>query len=96
MGHFIKTSIAALYPFDENKNTGEDYDYYLRVWEKEKCIKINNQPFFINRRGLHSLGERSATGQEWNIATKKLQQEYIQKLKITHTQTINITKKHMS
>mgnify|MGYP003865812857 CR=1 FL=1 len=83
MGHFVKIHIAAKYPFDEKRNTGEDYDYYLRVWEKEKCIKITEQPFFINRRGLHSVGTRSATGQEWNIAIQKLQQEYIKKLKIT-------------
>lgn len=64
MGHFIKTSIALSEPFDEILDAGEDFDFYMRVWEKHKCIKIP-LPFFYNRRGYHSQGNRSATGAEW-------------------------------
>jgi tetratricopeptide (TPR) repeat protein len=70
MGHFVKTSVALSTLFDESLDTGEDFDYYLRLWEKYTCIKIP-LPFFYNRRGLHSQGPRSATGMEW---TKKVEQ----------------------
>jgi tetratricopeptide (TPR) repeat protein len=61
MGHFVRTPAALSILFDESLDTGEDFDYYLRLWEKYPCIKIP-LPFFYNRRGLHSQGPRSATG----------------------------------
>jgi hypothetical protein len=64
MGHFVRTSVARATLFNESLNTGEDFDYYLRVWEKYRCIKIP-LPFFYDRRGLHSQGPKSATGHEW-------------------------------
>ena len=64
IGHFVKTSVALSTLFDESLDTGEDFDYYLRIWEKFKCIKIP-LPFFYNKRGVHSQGLRSATGYEW-------------------------------
>jgi glycosyltransferase involved in cell wall biosynthesis len=64
MGHFVRTRIALSTLFDESLDTGEDFDYYLRVWEKYKCIKTS-LPFFYNRRGLHAHGPRSATGLAW-------------------------------
>ena len=32
MGHFVKTDVAVATPFRTDLNTGEDFDYYLRVW----------------------------------------------------------------
>ncbi len=71
MGHFVRTEIALEFPFDEDMNTAEDFHYYLRVWKKYKCIKIN-KPLFYNRRGIHSQGPRSATGREWSEKVKEL------------------------
>jgi hypothetical protein len=75
IGHFVKTSVALSTPFDESLDTGEDFDYYLRVWERYRCIKIP-LPFWYHRRGSHSQGPRSATGYAWrqqvqNIIEKK-------------------------
>ena len=71
MGHFIRTSIAVKNKFNEAMNTGEDFDYYLRIWEASHCIKIMD-PIFINRRGLHSTGLKSADGKMWreNVDSK--------------------------
>jgi FkbM family methyltransferase len=64
MGHFVRTAMAAATPFDETLDAGEDFDYYLRVWDRSACIKVP-LPFFYNRRGRHAGGPRSATGAEW-------------------------------
>jgi tetratricopeptide (TPR) repeat protein len=75
MGHFVNTSAALSTLFDEILDTGEDFDYYLRVWEKYTCIKIP-LPFFYNRRGLHSQGPRSVTGAEWSQQVEKIIKRY--------------------
>ncbi|TAM46281.1 MAG: glycosyltransferase [Gammaproteobacteria bacterium] len=67
MGHFVKTRVALAHPFDESLDTGEDFDYYLRVWETQTCVKAP-LPLFVNRRGAHSTGPRSANGVQWRIA----------------------------
>ena len=79
MGHFVKTSVALSALFNESLDTGEDFDYYLRVWEKHKCIKIP-LPFFYNRRGLHSEGPRSATGGQWRQEVEGIISKYRGKL----------------
>jgi len=71
LGHFVKTSVALANPFDTALNAGEDFDYYLRVWAKHNCIKIQ-QPLFYNRRGMHSTGPRSATGRQWRESVQKI------------------------
>jgi FkbM family methyltransferase len=75
MGHFIKTSIALAASFDESLDAGEDFDYYMRIWERHRCIKIP-LPFFYNRRGHHSQGVRSATGAEWRQTVEDIQKQY--------------------
>lgn len=69
MGHFVRTSVAAATPFDAALNCGEDFDYYLRVWSQFRCRKIAT-PLFINRRGFHSTGPRSASGNQWREAVQ--------------------------
>ena len=64
MGHFVKAGVAARFPFDPSLNAGEDFDYYLKVWLRQRCCKLP-APLFVNRRGFHSHGPKSATGQEW-------------------------------
>lgn len=64
MGHFIRTSVALANPFDETLDVGEDFDYYLRVWNNARCAKIS-APLFLNRRGMHSAGPRSGNGADW-------------------------------
>lgn len=78
MGHFVRTEAAEKNRFSESMNTGEDFDYYLRIWENYRCIKIP-EPLFINRRGLHSTGAKSATGKEWNSALEALMRQYREK-----------------
>ena len=64
IGHFIRADIARKYPFNEDMNCGEDWDYYLRVWKHENCIKIP-EPFYVKIAGNHSTGPKSATGRDW-------------------------------
>lgn len=75
MGHFVRREIALENPFNEKMNTGEDWDYYLRVW-KHNCIKINLS-FMYNVRGEHSTGPKSANGQQW----RKVVEDLIEKAK---------------
>ncbi|CDF83005.1 hypothetical protein PKB_1647 [Pseudomonas knackmussii B13] len=71
MGHFVRQEVAAAYPFDTEMDTGEDFDYYLRVWKENRCIKID-RPLFLNVRGQHSTGPRSATGTDWRNAINRV------------------------
>jgi tetratricopeptide (TPR) repeat protein len=80
IGHFLKTSVALSTPFNELMDAGEDFDYYLRVWGKYRCIKIP-LPFFYNRRGFHSQGLKSATGIEWRQQVEKIIKKYMQEYK---------------
>ncbi len=75
MGHFVKTSTALATPFNESLDTGEDFDYYLRIWDKSRCIKIPS-PLFINRRGLHSEGPRAADGLQWRRQVQSIINKY--------------------
>ena len=69
MGFFIQRK--AMIPFDESMNTGEDWKVYLDLWKKHNCIKID-KPFMINRRGIHSTGDKSANGREWREVVTQL------------------------
>jgi FkbM family methyltransferase len=71
MGHFVRQAVAAATPFDTAMDTGEDFDYYLRVWKEQRCVKID-KPLFFNVRGQHSSGPRSATGQDWRRAINQV------------------------
>lgn len=71
MGHFVRTSVAAATPFDVNLDCGEDFDYYLRLWSRFRCRKIAT-PLFLNRRGFHSTGPRSASGRQWREAVQSV------------------------
>jgi tetratricopeptide (TPR) repeat protein len=71
IGHFVKTSVALSILFDESLDAGEDFDYYLRVWEKYNCIKIP-LPLWFHRRGEHSQGPKSATGIDWRQQVEKI------------------------
>ena len=76
MGHFVRTAIAQDRPFNENMNTGEDWEYYLRLWENDeiRCKKVD-VPFMINVRDQHSTGPRAATGQDWMKVVHALLEE---------------------
>lgn len=70
MGHFVKTSVAVKVGFDESMDTGEDFKYYLSVWRFHKACKTSGV-FFVNVRGNHSHGPRSANGRDWRIAVER-------------------------
>lgn len=74
MGHFVKRTVAEKHPFDETMNCGEDVKYYLEMWKTQDCLKVEDC-FFLNRKGVHSIGPRSATGREWDAVTAKLMNE---------------------
>lgn len=67
MGHFVRTGAALDLPFDETMDAGEDFDYYIRAWEKYRCIKIA-QVLSVNRSDQHSTGPRAATAEQWRAA----------------------------
>ncbi len=71
MGHFIRASVALETPFDETLDVGEDFEYYVRVWGKARCVKIST-PLFLNRRGMHSSGPRSGNGSDWRKSTERV------------------------
>ncbi len=64
MGHFVRVSAASKIMFDPSMDAGEDFKYYLGLWRDFRCMKLD-RPLFINRRGRHSSGPRSATGEQW-------------------------------
>jgi hypothetical protein len=70
MGHFVKAEVANQMQFDENLNSGEDFKYYLAICENYKFIKTP-AVFFINQRGNHSKGPKSADGREWRMNVEK-------------------------
>lgn len=71
MGHFVRAQVALKTPFRAELNAGEDFEYYLRLWNRFRCLKVP-QAFFVNRRGLHSSGPRSANGEQWRVAVEAL------------------------
>ena len=70
MGHFVRMSVAAEVGFDEELNAGEDYRYYYQVWKHFECVKTNHV-FFLNVRGNHSTGIKSATSDDWMHAVMR-------------------------
>lgn len=71
MGHFVKSEIAVAAPFEETLDCGEDFDYYLRIWCRYPCIKLE-EPLFVNHRGRSSIGPRSASGRMWRLQVDRL------------------------
>ena len=80
MGHFVRTSIAAAVRFDVTMDTGEDFKYYLSIWSDFRCVKTG-AIFFVNRRGSHSTGPRSATGQMWASAVQRIVTDFPKSLR---------------
>ena len=70
MGHFIKAPIALKIKFDVDLDAGEDFKFYLACWRHYKCIK-GDFVLFLNLRGNHSTGPRSADGQQWRRAVDR-------------------------
>lgn len=71
MGHFVRQGVAEANAFDTELDTGEDFDYYLRLWKDQRCIKIDT-PLFLNIRGQHSTGPRAASGNDWRKAINQV------------------------
>jgi len=65
IGGFMRTDAVAQFGFDAAMDTGEDYKLYCQLWHACRCAK-RPEIFFVNRRGQHSTGPRSATGRDWN------------------------------
>lgn len=71
IGGFYRTDAAAAAGFDSTRDVGEDYQFYTGLWAEYPCAK-RPEIFFINRRGQHSTGPRSATGQQWSETVTRL------------------------
>ena len=88
MGHFVKTEIAKKCRFDEVMNAGEDFKYYLQLWRNHNVAKTSHV-YFVNCRGNHSTGPRSASANQWRIAVEELlsraRQEFLNKLSIDNS-----------
>ncbi len=67
MGHFVRTRVAVDLSFDEAMDAGEDFDYYIRAWQKYRCTKIT-EVLSVNRSDQHSSGPRAATADQWRVA----------------------------
>ena len=78
MGHFVKTQIAFEVGFDVKMDVGEDFRYYLKVCSQYKFIKCP-EVFFINQRGYHSKGPRSANGVQWRHSVESEIAKYLTK-----------------
>ena len=69
-GHFVKTAVARATPFDAALQAGTDFDYFLRLWKKYRCIKIS-EPLYYERgdgsrgdvRGFTAEARRAAAEQ---------------------------------
>lgn len=81
IGAFMRTEIVAPIGFDVDMNTGEDFKLYYEMWEHHNCLKV---PFifFVNRRGAHSTGPRSATGKDWVDVTTEMWKSHLQRNRI--------------
>ena len=86
MGHFVRTEAAADVMFDEGMDTGEDFKYYLGLWSGGSCVKVSDI-FFVNLRGHHSTGPRSADGGQWRTEVQKV----ICEAAIRHDLTVGVT-----
>lgn len=75
MGHFVRTEVAAKIRFDVDMDAGEDFKYYLELWRQARARKID-RILFINRRGAHSSGPRSANGAAWRAAVDRVFDEF--------------------
>lgn len=77
IGHYIRAEIARENPFHESMDCGEDFEYYLRLWNPIsgiRCVKVEKRFFAHARlRTPSSIGKRSATPQEWVTITNNLQ-----------------------
>jgi hypothetical protein len=89
IGAFVRTDVAARYGFDESMNTGEDFKFYYQIWKSHTCAKVPHV-FFMNVRGAHSTGARSATGLDWVKATNALWAEAILDLKNQTGKTVDV------
>ncbi|WP_246176704.1 hypothetical protein [Parvibaculum sedimenti] len=70
MGLFVRTECAAAVKFDTEMDTGEDFKFYLGLWSKYRCAKVP-EIFFINRRGYHSTGPRSAVRSRQGVESRR-------------------------
>ena len=84
IGGFYRTDVLARFGFDEAMDTGEDYRLYTQLWEHARCAK-RPEIFFVNRRGVHSTGPRSATGDDWNVVTNRIWAEQLREVEVWAT-----------
>ncbi len=88
MGHFVRSACAAAVKFDVSMDTGEDFKYYLEIWSRFRCAKVP-AVFFINRRGRHSTGPRSADGGQWTKVVQNQILECCAKYELSSTVRLN-------
>lgn len=81
MGHFVRTSLALQHPFDTERDFGEDFDYYLHLWSRYRCVKIS-QPLFLNRIGQSASGPRSGDGFQWRPQVHKVISQHARRLNL--------------
>ncbi len=70
IGGFYRTGCVTPIGFETTMDTGEDYRLYLSLWQQHRCAKLP-EIFFLNRRGVHSVGPRSASGADWQVSVSE-------------------------
>ena len=71
IGHFVKTAVALAARFEPARGAAAEFDYYLRVWSKYRCVKIA-RPFYYERRGDPAATARASTGVEQRAAVERV------------------------
>lgn len=73
-GHFVKTSIAIKTPFNEKIKIGEEFEYFLKIWDNYKSIKIP-YPLYCKR---HSI-QKPDYNFRWKNSVSNILKEYKEK-----------------
>ncbi|MWD28452.1 FkbM family methyltransferase [Aquicoccus sp. SCR17] len=81
IGHFVRTECAARFGFDPHMDAGEDFRFYFQLWEHCRCAK-RPEIFFLHRRGEHSQGPRSATGEDWTRSVTRQWQQQLAEVEV--------------
>ena len=72
VGHFLKIQVATETLFNPELNSGEDFDHFLRVWTRYKCVKISH-PLCGKRINMQKLSNSQS---ERKIARESILRQF--------------------
>jgi len=71
IGHFVKTAVAMATPFDPARGAAAEFDYFLRLWSKYRCVKVA-RPFYYQRRAARATAAEESTEIERRAAVERV------------------------